>query len=99
MVFFCFVFFISLCFRVSFILFRHDVSNSISDFLLASLLSSRFKIFISRFLDRLGSNSGSILRHVVVNWPSAPNFNIMLYIHNAPASAVFPLIYTGASLE
>ena len=52
-----------LCFHVSFVLFRHDMSNSVSNFLLISLLYTRYKIFIGRFLDRLGSNSGSILCH------------------------------------
>ena len=54
--FFSFFFLFSvfpLCFHVSHVLFRHDVSNSVSDFLLVSLLSPMFKIFISRFFDRL----------------------------------------------
>ena len=33
------------------------------------------------FLWSSRSNSGSITRHVGVNWPSAPNFNIILYSH------------------
>ena len=47
---FCFL----LGFRVSLVLFRHDVSNSVSDFFLLSLHSPRFKIFIVFFFfDRL----------------------------------------------
>ena len=91
--FLLFFFFISLCFCVSFVLFRHNVSNSVSDFLLVSLLYTWFKIFIGRFLDHLDSISGSILRHAGMNWPSAPNFNIMLYIHNT-TTRVHLQIYT-----
>ena len=54
--FFFFIFSVFLCFRVSLVLFRHEVSNSVSDFLLVfSFFLPRFKIFIGRFFDCLGS--------------------------------------------
>ena len=50
-VLFLYLFIFLLSFRVSFVF---EVLHSVSDSLLVSLLSSRFKIFIGRFFDRLG---------------------------------------------